>query len=292
MEVLVVVSIIALLLAILVPSLGAARRQSRATVCLTQLRVLGQGLSMYALQHSDKLPPSRMPSLGDGVNWRLRIKGGLKYRPTFLAIMGSNMGLPPFAIPMRIRASVDCYGEAGDRQNYASEIYVCPEVSHWTDERNGAYGYNYQFLGNSRLRNYQDPTSFKNWPARTSEVRFPSRCVAVADSMGTTASFEVRREYINNSRDADCFGNEGFNLDPPKLDPINGEMANFYSAVQSRTALHARHSQRGSVLWMDSHCSLKMPSALGYKMRYDKVIDFNGKNGLFNINGRDEAWIE
>ncbi|MHC4799476.1 MAG: type II secretion system protein, partial [Planctomycetota bacterium] len=55
MEVLVVVSIIALLLAILVPSLGAARRQSRATVCLTQLRVLGQGLSMYALQHSDKL---------------------------------------------------------------------------------------------------------------------------------------------------------------------------------------------------------------------------------------------
>ncbi|MHC4797670.1 MAG: hypothetical protein ACYTF1_13585, partial [Planctomycetota bacterium] len=134
--------------------------------------------------------------------------------------------------------------------------------------------------------------SFKNWPVRTSEVRFPFRCVAVADCMGTAASFEVRREYVNNSREADRFGNEGFNLDPSKVDPVNGEMANFTSAIQSRTALHARHSQRGSVLWMDSHCSLEMPSALGYKIRDDKIIDFDGKNYLFHIDGRDEAWTE
>ena len=98
-ELLVVISIIALLIAILLPSLRRARRQGRATVCLSRLHTLGQGLTMYALDHNDALLPSRMPNLGDGVNWRIHIAGGLKYRPTFLAVMGSYVGVPAFDDP-------------------------------------------------------------------------------------------------------------------------------------------------------------------------------------------------
>ncbi|MBN1376496.1 MAG: prepilin-type N-terminal cleavage/methylation domain-containing protein [Dehalococcoidia bacterium] len=47
-ELLVVISIIALLLAILLPALGKARETSRSTVCKTRLRQLNFALSLYA----------------------------------------------------------------------------------------------------------------------------------------------------------------------------------------------------------------------------------------------------
>jgi len=55
-ELLVVVAIIALLLAILLPSLGCAREQARAAVCGSQLRSLGTGLSGYASEFDDWIP--------------------------------------------------------------------------------------------------------------------------------------------------------------------------------------------------------------------------------------------
>jgi len=60
-EILVVISIIALLIAILLPSLNNARAQSKRTVCMTRLRTLGQGLAMYADENRDRLVPGRMP---------------------------------------------------------------------------------------------------------------------------------------------------------------------------------------------------------------------------------------
>lgn len=47
-ELLVVVAIIATLLAILLPSLGAAREQAKATLCLSNLRQTGIGFSYYS----------------------------------------------------------------------------------------------------------------------------------------------------------------------------------------------------------------------------------------------------
>src|SRR4051794_15096031 len=47
-EVLVVAAIIALLLAILLPSLGRVRERSRAAVCLSQLKELGHAMQLYS----------------------------------------------------------------------------------------------------------------------------------------------------------------------------------------------------------------------------------------------------
>lgn len=55
-ELLVVVAIIALLVAILLPSLQAAREQSRAVVCLANLRSVGQGIAFYVEAHRGTLP--------------------------------------------------------------------------------------------------------------------------------------------------------------------------------------------------------------------------------------------
>lgn len=55
-EVLVVVAIIALLLAILLPSLEQARRMSRATVCLSNLKQIGNACMTYSVESGGFVP--------------------------------------------------------------------------------------------------------------------------------------------------------------------------------------------------------------------------------------------
>ncbi|MHC4065815.1 MAG: prepilin-type N-terminal cleavage/methylation domain-containing protein [Planctomycetota bacterium] len=291
-ELLVVVAIISALIGILLPSLSRARKQTRSTVCSANLRTLGQGLLMYANESGDRLLPGRMPKVDDD-NWRIEVAGGLKYRPTFLAMMGTQVGLPAFADPQPSRTTVDREGQLGDRQDYAAEVYLCPTVPDWTDERNGAYGYNYQFLGNSRLRDPSDIRSFKNWPVNLSRVRSASACVAAGDCMGTAAAFPIRsrRDYSNNSRDLERLGNEGFNLDPPTVDPVNGEMAAFNSAPQARSAAHDRHLGRANILWLDGHGTSQTLKSLGYTVAPDGIVQLVGNNRLWTTDQQDRPWL-
>ncbi len=55
-ELLVVVAIIALLISILLPSLGSARSQVRTTLCLTRIGQLGKAFLMYASDYDDGFP--------------------------------------------------------------------------------------------------------------------------------------------------------------------------------------------------------------------------------------------
>jgi prepilin-type N-terminal cleavage/methylation domain-containing protein/prepilin-type processing-associated H-X9-DG protein len=290
-ELLVVVAIIALLISILLPALSQARQQARATKCLANLHVLGHGIAIYANENRDVLLPGRLPKVpNDLCNWHADILGGRKYRPTFLAMMSAAVGAPPFNDPKACKNETDSFGEPGDKQNYSYGTYVCPSVPDWTDERNGSYGYNYQFLGNSRLSDANDPASpYKNWPVQLTCVLYPGSTVAVGDCMGTAASFPPaqRRAYNNNGGDPDLLGNEGFNLDPPRVDPTDGEMASF---PDHRTAVDPRHGGRGSVLWVDAHASAETLTRLGYQFDPEGSVNFNGENVKWSTNGQDVAW--
>ena len=292
-ELLVVIGILGSLMGLLLPSLSRARKQAIGTVCLTRLRTLGQGLTMYALDNADVLPPGRMPKI-DNEHWQTWVFDGMKYRPTFLTMLGAYVGVPAFDKPQRTKLTVDPEGEPGDRQNYSNDSYVCPAVARWTDERNGCYGYNYQFLGNSRLTDSNNLSSFKNFPVRYTLVKSPAGCVAAADSAGTAVSFPIhqRKPYENNSRDAEAFGNEGFNLDPPWVDTANGEMANLDKSPQSRTAAHDRHLGKANVLWVDSHVSAERLERLGYEKLEDEVVGFVGNNRFFSIDGKNRPWLQ
>jgi prepilin-type N-terminal cleavage/methylation domain-containing protein/prepilin-type processing-associated H-X9-DG protein len=291
-ELLVVVAIIGLLNTILLPSIIGARHKAKESLCQSNLRVLGQGLYIYAVENRDVLPPGRLPKLDD-CNAYAVVYDRVKYRPTFLAMMSKSVGARPFDDPMPCKSAVDRHGEAGDQQDYSYKVYVCPSVPEWTDERNGSYGYNYQFLGNSRLLNAGEPQSYKNWPVQLGLIRFPGKTVAVADCMGTAASWPTadRQPYLNNARDADRLGNEGFNLDPPRVDPSNGEMANFDSAPQSRSAAAPRHRGSATVLWVDGHAGGETLSRLGYRMELNGRVLLEGDNTQWTGNARNQPWM-
>jgi prepilin-type N-terminal cleavage/methylation domain-containing protein len=57
-ELLVVIGIIAALIALMVPTLSAARAQARIVQCMSNIRQLGIGLSMYAADNKQKYPPN------------------------------------------------------------------------------------------------------------------------------------------------------------------------------------------------------------------------------------------
>ncbi len=64
-ELLVVVAIIALLIAILLPSLSKAKRNAQKAACMANLKAMGQEFGIYAAQFNDVLPEVS----GDGSGW-------------------------------------------------------------------------------------------------------------------------------------------------------------------------------------------------------------------------------
>jgi len=80
-ELLVVIGIIAVLIAILLPVLGKARAQSRKTVCLSNLRQLGQMTHLYAAENKGWLP-----TRSNGAPWPPQVlhwTGAQDQRPLF-----------------------------------------------------------------------------------------------------------------------------------------------------------------------------------------------------------------
>ena len=290
-ELLVVVAIIGLLISVILPSLSRAREQAKAARCLSNLRVLGQGLVMYSTEFRDVLVPGRLPKIDD-CNAYADILGGRKYRPTFAAMMSTAVNAPPFEDPQACKTTEDKFGQAGGRQDYSYDVYVCPSAAEWTDERNAAYGYNYQFLGNSRLFT-DDVRSYKNWPVRLTQLRYPARTVAAGDCMGTAAFYSTneRMDYENNARDDARFGNEGFNLDPPRVDPIDGEMAGGQHEPKTRSAADPRHHGAANILWADSHAGRQTLAELGYQIEPDGAVGYEGDNTLWSGSGLDLPWI-
>ncbi len=76
-ELLVVISIIALLIAILLPSLKKAREQAKSVVCKGNLRSMGQAFTMYAEKYEGVWPPT-VDTYGNQNRWPVPFhRGGI-----------------------------------------------------------------------------------------------------------------------------------------------------------------------------------------------------------------------
>jgi len=163
-ELLVAIAIIALLIGILLPGLGAARSSSRSVMCLANSRSIAAAMTMYA--NDDKreyFPTARMPgmSMGGQPPAPFRISWIYLLAP----YVGVEMTLPEDPTSEEIRGFIR-----------AMEVCRCPEdhSQNWDAmmmPRLASYGINA----------YLTPNHPPHWGVRVSRIRFPSRCVLSAE---------------------------------------------------------------------------------------------------------------
>ncbi len=104
-ELLVVIGIITVLIAMLLPALNKARASAQSVACLSNLRQLGQTLTMYATANRMHYP--RSPSAPGGPEWNI-------YRP------GGESDL----FPDYLQPSVSVY--LGSPGVYTAPVLICP----------------------------------------------------------------------------------------------------------------------------------------------------------------------
>lgn len=121
-ELLVTIAIIAILIAVLLPALGSARRQGRLLTCVSNVRQQGAAVQSYAAASKEYLPPR--------LKWWTRVlpSGGAETNPwllqsTLTEWLGERVEFPPDGFPA------------------PRGVFRCPEVSPARDlERQGHNG--------------------------------------------------------------------------------------------------------------------------------------------------------
>lgn len=288
-ELLVVIGIIALLIALLLPALNRARQTARRTVCASNLRQIGTGWLLYAIDNEGAAAPGRMASDSSGrpganVYW---VGNGDHWRPRWYVTLGASAGYHAFDYPSPLAAD-------DNRKLVDNPLFICPEVADWRNNRNFGYGYNFQFLGNSRKKT-DGRGRFINFPVKVSRIN-ASATIMAADSMGTAAGkpAHLRRAYREDgSNDSFALGNHGWSLDPPR---IVGDAGSEYCndndrRPASRSAPHDRHTSRANFLFVDTHVLWLSPDDAGYRREVDGSYKVNGDgahNRLFDGTGEED----
>lgn len=274
-ELLVVIAIIALLIGILLPALGSARAAARATVNLANLRTLGHGLQFYVNDH-DALVPFRMPSgsvheptgrTRPRWHWYVGEYVGRPYTPRspeetadFLA----GKGVP--------RIDNDVFRDPSQREH----DFITSSSGQVEALRNGSYGYNYHYLGNSRTDNPKP--KFDNFPVPVARIHDWAQTISIADSLGNQAT-----------RASAGFREHSYTLDPPRLDTARNNAQGFAQG-SGKSPAHARHMGRAMVAFLDGHAKAMSLAEMGYIVEDEKknvVAHDAGSNALWNGMGYD-----
>lgn len=133
----------------------------------------------------------------------------------------------------------------------SQQLHSCPTVPHLKFGRNPAYGYNYQYLGNSR-------SNCSNVPVSDAEITTPAHTILVGDSRGSGTRICDNDEPTDpDYRNIECLGNHGYTIDPPLLPPCrSGGGPNRYGTGGTpgiRTPLHPRHNGGANIAFVDGH---------------------------------------
>lgn len=293
-EMLVVIAILGVLLGILLPSLSSARQHTYAVKCATNLKQIGVGWSIYAQNSNEACVAGRMPNYAPyqaaypnlrNVYW---VGNGEQYRPRWYVQLGAESGAYPFDEP-------NANAHHDNTKLVDSELFICPTRPEWVNNRNYTYGYNYQFLGNARLRTTaSSPFDHINFPVRTSFISHAGSTVLAADSMGTAATFpEAERSGYNETgqdNQLSDLGNHGWALDPPRLTG-----AGSFSDGDHGSGPDPRHDDEANFLFVDTHVEPLLPEKVGYRRMSNgafvlpgPVADPQPHNRSFSGTGRDD----
>ena len=269
-ELLVVIAIIALLISILLPALGAAKGAAMNLQCASNMRQLAVGHKLYGNDNRDISIPGRMAKVGSGTEPanHYDVGNGKHYRPRWMVSMGAAAGFFAYGAP-----STDSGKENDNNRHVEHDVFIDPVVPEWTNNRNYAYGYNFQFLGNSRKR---ADGRFVRFPVRLTQI--DPMTVLFADTLGTAATYTERERMPYNptphpQKDARELANHGWSLDPPRLTDRSDNCDGGRDG-STRSGVHERHSGKANVAWLDGHVESMTAEELGYVVDTDGAFSY------------------
>ncbi|TVQ76165.1 MAG: type II secretion system protein [Phycisphaeraceae bacterium] len=273
-EILVVLAVIGILIAVLLPAIGRASGTAKATKNLANMRSLMQGVGMYLLDYGAYFP-HKLPDQVVHPTWR---RPGARFQ----WMLGDYIGAP---FSPRNEEERQIMLTSNDLPRLDNQVFRDPlhddedYRSHQTGNlqflRNNSYGYNYQYLGNSRPHSDGRPTRY---PVREAFIKAPAVTVCFADSDGS----QVMRLQHGTREHA-------YTLDPPTLDPERTRTTSWgHDAGQVVASI--RHFGKATVAMLDGSVSMMTLEALGYEVERGDggiVKDNAGSNALWNGLGYD-----
>lgn len=320
-ELLTVIAILTLLVGILLPSLQSARRSAKANVCLSHLKGIGTAFSIYLNENEDAFPPFQLlksQPAGD----QYFINGYGRFRPRWQWFLETDFG--PVINPLPFKWLIDSSGFFDDdtpshdnsvkhARIMSNELFTCPSLvddEFAFDIRDGAYGYNYQYLGNPRTDSRTG--RWDNFSVGLHRIRSTAGTVLVADSRGAGGRH----------------GKHSFTLDPPRMASEAGakRFGPVYAASDeygeadlvepdlptdfyAYSPAEPRHNNRSNTVFVDAHAEAISLAGLGYQLNDGKMFPdlrvgtpvgvphaysgtYTADNRMFNGEGTDPIAAE
>jgi prepilin-type N-terminal cleavage/methylation domain-containing protein/prepilin-type processing-associated H-X9-DG protein len=248
-ELLVVIAIIAILAAMLLPALGKAKVKAKSIASLSNLRQLGFGMTLYHDDHDGRFPGHSLSAVAG----QPRIRWA---DLTYPHMQNTDVYLSPQLRPEEMAYMNKPFAHT------APGGVEAPGVTQYY----GGYGYNYQYLGNTRT-----PSGMLPFHASDTSLAAPASTVALGDTKG------ARKGSASLPYGAD--GSAVYVIDPPlgsqalgsagsrKISAAPGPGNAYYEGGNDGSDAHRatpsdRNGGRVNLLLVDGHATAMTPAEL------------------------------
>jgi prepilin-type N-terminal cleavage/methylation domain-containing protein/prepilin-type processing-associated H-X9-DG protein len=259
-EMLVVIAVIAVLMAVLTPSLAKARKQAEAILCMSNVRQLGIAFISYGLDCDDYAMPSYDP-LTTSYWWGQTSPTGIDHTKGFVwSYLQSNLGE---------KSVFECPSQKYGTYRLQGKPPLLPESPQWITS---TYGYNGYYL-------CPPQTPWMNihhrpWK-KLSSVPSPGMVIAFGDAMLDWDTSPLTSDLSNIAL-----------IDPPFI--LNASGSSWTENTSPTTCF--RHNEKAVLFFVDGHCQKKDIDGGTYTSPDAFIGSVRGANAPHYVPNSDE-WV-